>query len=88
MHLTQRIMITADNHTETAFEYPPSSSGLRAVLAEEIRKSNAQATSPLGRVMRYWKGNPKTRVAIGMGLLAGGVIATATGALGAAGIIM
>lgn len=84
MHLTQCIMIIADRHTETASGYPSPSSGLRAVLAEEIRKAKTQAASPLGRVMQYWKGNPKTRIAIGMGLLAGGAIATATGALGAA----
>ncbi len=44
--------------------------------------------SPLGRVLHYWQGNPKMRIAVGLGLLSGGMIATATGAFATAGIIL
>lgn len=39
-------------------------------------------------MIRYWQGNPKMRIAIGLGLLSGGMLATATGAFATAGVIL
>jgi hypothetical protein len=42
---------------------------LRELILSELETSRKNQNSPLGRFALYWKGNPKMRIAIGLGLL-------------------
>ncbi len=72
----------------THLENPLVLSPLRELVQNQLRQSEKSRSSMLGRFQYYWQGNPKTRIAVGLGLLASGMVATATGAMGVAGVML
>ena len=42
---------------------------LRELILSELETIQKSQNSPLGRFALYWKGNPKMRIAVGLGLL-------------------
>ena len=50
-----------DSVQEEIPKYQPS---LREYLQKEITNRTKRSESPLGRVLHYWNGNPKMRIAV------------------------